>query len=221
MKKITIFSICCLIATNCTGQKHDLLSFFDNIKQDSIVNSLDFGLKNIFQKDITDSVSIYYFFENNEDNLYGIGEAYNMDYNTYTEVKYKRTVTALFSKKTNKFVILCYWIDEINYLAIYDVTRDFIVSTYPFCKPTTGQGEDFLHSILFANNYIFTIETTEKTRIKLIEIDYINGKFNEHKNIIMDDFMIIEDMSPNNEKYNKALKLAGISETGELLEENP
>jgi hypothetical protein len=221
MKKILIFLLCWLITTNCIGQKRDLLSFFDNIKQDSTVNSLDFGLRKIHQKDITDAMSIYYFFGNNEDNLYGIEEAYNMDYNTYTEVKYKRIVSALFSKTINKFVILCYWLDEVNSLAIYDATKDLIGSTYPFCKLPNGQGEAFLHSILFSNNYIFSIETEAKTRVKLIEIDSVNGKFIERKNVMMNETMYIEDVNPGNEKYQTALNLVGISKTGELLEDNP
>jgi hypothetical protein len=216
MKKILILLFCWLTATNCIGQKHDLLLFFDNIKQDSIVNSLDFGLNKIHKKNIPDTISIYYFFENNENNLYGIEEVHDMEYNTYTEVKYKRTVTALFSKTINKFVLLCYWLDGLNYLAIFDTTKDLIVATYPFCR-LIGQGEEFLYSILFSNNYILCIETEEKTRVKLVKIDYVNGKFIERKNIIMNDTIYIEDVNPDNEKYQIALKLVGISATGELL----
>jgi hypothetical protein len=128
-------------------------------------------------------------------------------------------VEAIFSKTISNHVkILSYWLDGTNYLAIYNKTKDTIISTYPFCI-FADEGEAFTHSILFSNNYIFTVETTEKTRVKLIEIDPDNERFIEHKNIVMEDFMVIENMSPNNEKYQKALKLASISEEGELLED--
>ena len=35
----------------------------------------------------------------------------------------------------------------------------------------------------------------------------------------MEGYMVIENMNPNNEKYQKALELAGISENGELYSE--
>jgi hypothetical protein len=214
MKSVLLISL--LNITVCAGQK-DLLSFFYDIPKDSIVNTLDFGRKSIRGKNIADTVSIYYFFENNKGNLYATGEAYNMDDNTYTQVKYKRIVEAIFSKTISKHLqILSYWLDGTNYLAIYNQTNDSIISTYPFCIFTDGAGESFTHSILFPNNYIFTVETAEKTRIKLIETDTVKKQFIEHKNIIMEGIMIIEDMLPANGKYQKALRLAGISEEGKL-----
>jgi hypothetical protein len=205
---------------NCHGNSYDLLSFFNNIRQDSIINTSDFGNKNIQWEIIDDSLVIRHFLSNKEEDLYYTVEEYNMDNNTYSNVIYKRKVFGLFSKKIDSSsVLICYYMDGVYYLSIFNMAINSIVANYKFGE-FPDESESFTQSILFAN-YIFTIETTEKTRAKLIEIDYINGKFNEHKNIIMDDFMIIEDMSPNNEKYNKALKLAGISETGELLEDNP
>jgi hypothetical protein len=184
------------------------------------VNTLDFGLKSVRGKSIADALSIYYFFGSNKENLYAIGEAYNMDDNTYAEVTYKRIVEAIFSKTISNHVkILSYWLDGTNYLAIYNIAKDSIVSTYPFCI-FPDEGESFTHSILFPNNYIFNVATTEKTRIKLIEVDTVSGQFIEHKNIIMEEIMIVEDISIINEKYQKALKVVGISEEGELLEEN-
>ena len=223
MKRVIIlFSICVLNLTGCPCQTPSLLSFFKEIQTDSIVNTLDFGQKNIYKIDIADPISIYYFFNNDEENLYDTGEAYNMDDNTYTKVRYKRTVTAVFSKTIDSITILCYWLDRVNYLAIYNKTKDTIVSTYPFCIYTVAVGESFTHSMLFPNNYIFSIETTDETtvntKVKLIEIDYVNDRFIEHKNVMMESAIYIEDMQLNNEKYQRALELVGISKTGELLE---
>ena len=221
MKRIIeLFSVCLFYVTNCAGQTNCLLPFFEEIQKDSTVNTLYFFRENIHGEDIPDSVSVYYFFNNNKEKLYAIGEAYDMDDNTYTEYQYKRIVTALFSKTTDTVTLLSYWLDGINYLAIYNRLKNRIVSTCTFDIPTEGAGEAFTHSILFPNNYIFTIETVEKTRVKLIEIDPVNERFIEHKNMIMENTIYIEDMSSVNEKYQKALELAGISDEGELLEEN-
>jgi hypothetical protein len=35
----------------------------------------------------------------------------------------------------------------------------------------------------------------------------------------MEDVIFVDDINPDNEKYQVALKLVGISETGELLED--
>jgi len=209
---------------DCTGQTHNLLSFFEEIQRDSTVNTLDFGLKNISGKDITDSVAIHYFFNNDKGKLYAEEEAYNMDDNTYKVVRYKRTVEAIFSKKIDTINILCYWIDAVNYLAIYNKTKDTIVSNYPFCVLNTAAGETFTHSVLFPNNYIFSIETTDdtttKTRAKLIEIDCVNERFIERKNVVLESAIIIENMDSNDEKYKRALNSVGISEKGGLLMPN-
>jgi hypothetical protein len=222
MRNTLISLVCYLITTNCIGQGHNLLSFFDNIALDSIVNTMDFAGKNIREKIIDDSLVIRYFLANKKENLHYLVEEYDMDDNTYSNVTYKRKVFGLFSKKVNsKVLLLCYWMDGINYLAIYNTKIDIISNIYKFRMPPE-EGESFIQSILFPNNYVFTIETEVKTRVKLVEIDYVNGKFIERKNIIMDDIMYIEDVVDHtNEKYQKALKLIGISETGELLEVNP
>jgi hypothetical protein len=219
MKKYIIISMCLLHFLICNGQDSTLLTFFNEVKVDSIINALNIvKSKYNYNNDIPDKFIIKYFLGGNSDELYTTDEAYNMDDNTYRTIKYKRTVNAILSKKTKTSILICYWLDEYLYLSTYDIIKDTVRGSYIFCIPRTNSDE-FTYSILFPNDYIFTIETTDKTNIKLIKIDYANGKFIEQKSIIMDDFMIIEDLSLNNEKYNKALKLAGISETGELLEE--
>jgi hypothetical protein len=216
MKHIVIVFIYFLVTIECNGRNSDLLSFFNTIKEDSIVNTLDIGRKSIKGKIIDDILVIRYFLENKEENLYYIVEEYDMDDNTYSDVTYKRQVFGLFSKKIDSTVLICYNMDGIYFLSIFNTVKDAIVSTYKF-RESPDEDESFTQSILFSN-YIFTIETESNTHIKLVKIDYPNGKFIEHKNIIMDDFMIIEDVNPNNEKYQKALKLIGISENGELIE---
>ena len=115
MKRIIIlFVFCALNTANCISQTHDLLSFFKEIRGDSTVNTLDFGLKNIPKKNVPDPLSIRYFFGNNKENLYVVGEAYNMDENTYTEIRYKQTVAAVFSKKVESIALLCYRMVQIG-----------------------------------------------------------------------------------------------------------
>jgi len=220
MTRITIlFSICVLNTTGCFSQKNELLSFFEEIHRDSTINTLHLRQMGFNFKDIPDPLAVRYFFDNNEDNLYAIGEAYNMDENTYTEVQYKRTVSAVFSKTIGTIVILSYWLDGTTYLALFNKTKDSIVATMPFRIPRPAAGEAFLHSILFPSNYIFSIETTHEwttvtTRVKLIEIDFDNEKFIEHNNIELDSPMTISRFDMN---FQELFELVGISEDGELI----
>jgi hypothetical protein len=187
------------------------------LSDSAIVNSLDASkMQSSYQKDLPDSLALRYFFNNKKEELYATTEAYNMDENTYKTVTYKRKVNALFSKKIalQKYVI-CYWLEQAAYLAIYDDSKDAITDSYVFCIPT-DVGEYFTHSILFANNSIFTIETKEQTRLKLIDIDATTGKFVVRKNTLSDSYMVIEDVNPKNEKYKRALSLLGITQDGQL-----
>jgi hypothetical protein len=219
MKKYIIILFCLQHSILCSGQHSTLLTFFNEVRADTILNTLVINEYND-SKNIPDKFVIKYFLGENSDKLYNTDEAYNMDDNTYKTIRYKRTVKPIFFKKINDYALICYWLEEFLYLSTYDMKKDVIVDSYIF-SVFYGISDEFTYSILFPNNYIFTIETTDKTRIKLVKIDYISKKFVEQKNIIMGEIVLIGDiLRPDNENYKKAIELMGISKTGELLEDN-
>lgn len=208
-----ITSVFLLYTTTVFSQNYNLLNTFKNVAIDTTVSSLNRSIIGYDRKNnLPDSIVIHYFLENKKEKLYGTTEVYNMDENSYKDVPYKRKVNALFAKQISINIrLLCYWFEEIAYLSIYDIRKDTIVQSYNFCIPPNA-GESFIHSTLYPNNSIFTVETKDKTLLKLTKIDTITYEFKEEKNIFTNDYISAEDVMAENEKYQNALKLLGIEQ---------
>ncbi len=214
--KIIIIVLGLFIAQKNFGQIK-LMSYFNEINKDSTINTLSFGKMGYnYQKDLSDEIIIRYFLKNKAD-LYRTIEIYNPDDNIYSDVKVKRVINALFCKKeTHNMLLLCYWFGENAYLSMYDNTKDTLLDSYLFCV-LPDEGEIFLHSILFADNYIYTVETRdEETHLRYVKIDFEERKFVIIKDFVTKDYLVIEDLAYKRAKYIKALQEGRFTEEGRL-----
>jgi hypothetical protein len=98
------------------------------------------------------------------------------------------------------------------YLTIYDYQNEKFESTFMLIDDSDGV--DIFISTIFPNNYIVTVQSIDKTYYILSKIDYGSRKFIELKKIEADSNQSYDSI------MNDAFETLGISETGELLEEN-
>jgi hypothetical protein len=157
-------------------------------------------------------IALKYFFDNDTKKMHDIYQAYNMDENTYTDVPYIKEIYPLYKIKHKEIYLLCYDLVSIINLMFYDYKNDKIISD--FAIGDNSAYEEFLYSTIFPNNYIVTIDVTDKSYYILSKIDYETQKIIELKRLKIDKNQTDNDLESN------AFEALGISRTGELLEDN-
>ncbi|MDR2008949.1 MAG: hypothetical protein LBQ22_00510 [Bacteroidales bacterium] len=216
MKKnfILIISITNFISANGQDLKK-ILDYFPTLpSKDTIIDSGYLWNMLDTKKEIDTVLTLKYFFNGNVDEMHDIFEGYNADENTYTYTPYTKNVYPIYKKKKNEYLyLLCYCLESVMYLTIYDYQNEKFEST--FILIDDSDGVDIFISTIFPNDYIVTVQSIDKTYYILSKIDYESRKFIELKKIEAD----------SNQSYysimNNAFETLGISETGELLEDKP
>ena len=218
MKKILIKIIFISLCLNSIGQGSKLLSFFSLIKNDSIVNTRYIKCRGaylcdkFYKNNVPDSITLKYFLGDDTANMYYEVEDYSPDFNTYKTEVVKKLLCPLFYKEYGTKFLICYEIDNIVYLSIYDIEKDIIISSYIVSDYTDEHGDQVTHSIIFPNNYIASIELKWGGNVyyKLIKIDLDRGYFSVLKNI--------EALGTNkayDEIYKNVFEILGINQKGE------
>ncbi|MDR1554052.1 MAG: hypothetical protein LBS69_11420 [Prevotellaceae bacterium] len=218
MKKVLLI-IAFIGCLNAQGQNTKKLSdYFPDLQNVNTITTNRQLMKMLYSsesgKNILDTiVALHYFFDDNVEIMHDVFEGYNSDENTYTYTPYTKEVCPLYKKIFNKNIfLLCYSIESIMYIAIYNYQDDKIKNTLVILDDS-NEADVFTWSTIFPNNYIVTVQSIDKTYYILSKIDYDSQKFIELKKIEAD----------SNQSYysimNDAFETLGISETGELLEE--
>lgn len=202
-------------------QQSRLLMYFNPVKNDSIIDTRNMTREmaflcskheiNIF----SDSISLKYFFNNDTSNLYYEYDGYNVDDNVFIHFRNKKMVCPLFYKKLGGFYLICYDIERITYLSIYDENCDKIYSTFIFRDFMDVLGNQITHSILFSNNHIASIETSYEGDVyyKLFKIDINNFKFSLIKELSINGKSLTDQ-----EIYTQTYPILGINEKGEQIQ---
>jgi hypothetical protein len=226
MRKTPIFLLAFTISltTNCQNKKTFLNNFPVLQNADTIMKTIQFARmyysKESEKNTLDTMVALHYFFDDNIKNMHDIEVGHNADENTYIYTPYTKTVRPLYKKIINKEIyLLCYGIESIIYLAMYNIQNDKLEDTFIIADLSNEAGT-FTWSTIFPNNYIvtayiITVQSTNKVYYILSKIDYEFRKFIELKKI---------ETTPNqtyNDLESNAFKALGISETGQLLENNP
>ena len=215
---ITILSICFLSVNS-----QSLLSYFHFIENDTIINTGDDILSRIgvlclkFRDNpIPDSITLKYFFNNDTTNMYYEDIVSDLEFpdSTYIYIL-KKEFCPLFCKEFFKnYFLICYDIDNIIYMSIYDSDLDTIISSYIVSDYTDEYGNQVTHSIIFPNNYIASVETKWGGDVfyKLIKIDIDKKEFVLIKNIKTSGRGLNDQ-----EIYKKIHQILGINDKGELI----
>jgi hypothetical protein len=218
MKKILLI-IAFIGCLNAQGQNTKKLpDYFPDLQdKDTIINSAIFidrfyGNKNL----LPDSIALKYFFDNKIENMQGESEGYNVDDNTYIYSSYTKKVCPLYKTEYKNTCLLCYGIDNMVYLCIYNINKNKMEDIFTVVDDSDDYGNYYTRSTVFKNNYIATIQCYDQVYYILYKIDYEAKKFVELKKIEVDP----TDQNDNTIRSNLFYTL-GISETGELLEDNP
>lgn len=221
-KRLIILALLYLLSLDSTAQSRELLQYFIQVKNDSIINTDEISLRSanlcsrFEDNNVPDSIALKYFFGNNTKNLYFESELYNSDENTYSYETFKKIVCPLFLKPNEeKTFLLCYQILNIIYLSFYDATGDTLGPTYIVGDYSHYIGEQITSSIIFSNGKLATIEVTDKGSVyyKLLYIDENCKLFNLIKSIEVNSIGLSEK-----EKYDKLYTILGINEKGEQIQ---
>lgn len=221
MKSLTIISLLLALSLCSMAQGRHLLQYFTQVKNDSIIYTNDLSLRSanlcssFEDENVSDSITLKYFFGNKPENLYFENELYNSDENTYSYETLKKIVCPLFLKtyEGNSY-LLCYEILNIMYLSFYDAKRDIIGPTYEVGDYSHYVGEQMTSSIVFPNGYIASIEITDEGIVyyRLLSIDLNSKSFNLIKSIEINGQNL-----DDKEKNEKLYPILGINEMGELI----
>jgi hypothetical protein len=199
----------------CQNQKHFLDYFPDLQNRDTVINSAYLWNMLDLKKEIDTIFTLKYFFDNKVENMHAIFEGYNADENTYTYTPYTKGVYPVYKNRENEYLyLLCYSIESVMYLAMYNIQNDVLVNTL-IVADFSNERDQFIQSIMLPNDYIVTVQSIDKTYYILSKIDYESRKFIEIKKIKPSSVQSFHGI------MNDAMKTLGISETGELLENNP
>jgi hypothetical protein len=161
------------------------------------------------EKTLPDSIALKYFFDNKVENMQGEFEGYNVDDNTYTYTSYIKKVCPLYKKQDKNIYLLCYGIDNIVYLSIYNIKTDKIESTFIVVNDS-DEADVYTRSTIFSNGYIVTIQSNEKGFYILTKTDCSARKFIEIKKIEFDMNQSYDNIQ------KKVFEILEISEKGEL-----
>jgi hypothetical protein len=216
MRKITTLLLMSLGLLNASCQNNSFLSYFPDIEGDTIINTMreqDVYYKMAQKNNFPDSVSLRHFFDNDKDKMYGTEEGYNLDDDTYFTTSYIKKVCPLFKKRNEDLYLLCYGIESVLYLAIYNPEIDKILNSFKVSDFSDDMGNVVTHSTIFPNNYIVTTQINDRTYYKLFKIDYNTLEFKELKSVEAED-----NKAEQNKKIKEAFSVLGITENGELIE---
>jgi hypothetical protein len=200
-----------------TQTNKQFLDYFPTISKDSVVNTitivnLDYDIleKNRFP----DSIALRRFFDNNIDNMQAVEYGYNPDTQEDFVTPYIKRVYPIYKIKYNNTHLVCYIIESVIYLTQYNSLQDKFQASLIIADYSDDFGNVYTHSIVYPNNYIAMIQVNKKSYYILSKIDFEYRKFIELKRIDFDG--TIEDHEIRHNVFNAL----GISEEGELLEEN-
>jgi hypothetical protein len=129
-------------------------------------------------------------------------------------VPYIKEIYPLYKIKHKDVYLLCYNLESVINLMFYDYKNDKIISVLTIGDDSDEYSNTYTYSLIFPNNNIATIEVSEKAYYFLSQVNYETRKFIELKRI---------ETNRNQSDYaimNNIFEALGISETGELLEEN-
>jgi hypothetical protein len=220
MKKTLIFMVAFMgfLNANCQNDKN-LLNYFPVIPNDSIVNTILLENYMTDEKTIPDSISLKYFFNGKIEAMQDVFVGYNMDDNTYTETPYTIKVYPLYRQKHNDVYLLCYCIQSVVYLDLYDSVKDKKEATFIIADFSDDFGNMATFSVVFPNSYIAT--TSLVVNPNDFKIYYILSKIDYEKLKLIEIKKITEtEYKGYNEVFNSYFYVLGISRKGELLDDN-
>jgi hypothetical protein len=210
-----MITLAIVINANCQGNKK-LLDYFPDLPNENIILTTGTLWKLNADNPLDTTIALKYFFDNDTEKMHDVYQAYNMDDNVYTDVPYVKEVYPLYKIKNKDIYLLCYKLESVTNLMFYDYKNDKIISVFTAGDNSDEYGNIYTYSIIFPNNYIATIQFYDQVYYILYKIDYNMKKFIEIKKVEVDP----TDQNDNTIRSNLFYTL-GISETGELLEENP
>jgi hypothetical protein len=202
-----------VINASCQDNKN-LLDYFPDLQNENLIINTGTLWKLNTSNPLDTTIALKYFFNNDTKKMHYVYQAYNMDDNTYTDVPYIKEVYPLYKIKKGDVYLLCYNLESVIDLIFYDYKNDKIISTFTIGDDSDEYSNIYTYSIIFPNNYIAAIKVTEKVYYILSKIDYEVHKFIELKRV---------EANRNQSDYaimNNVFDALGISETGELLEDN-
>jgi hypothetical protein len=161
-------------------------------------------------------IALKYFFDNDTKKMHDVYQAYNMDDNVYTDVPYIKKIYPLYKIAVKNVYLLCYKLESITNLLFYNYNDDKIITTFMIGDDSDEYGNIYTYSVILPDNYIATIQFYDKVYYILYRIDYEAKKFIELKKIEVDPAN-----SNDTEIKSNLYDALGISEPGELLENNP
>jgi hypothetical protein len=215
MKRIFILMITLAIIINASCQDNKkLLDYFPDLStKDTIIESWQlFDAAVRCKTEIDTTVALKYFFNNDVNQMHDIDVGYNMDDNIYIYTPYTKKVEPLYKIKEKDIYLFCYAINSVIYLTMYDYKNDKLGDVFIVVDETDYNWS--IHSTIFPNNYILTVNRENKAYYILSKIDCESRKFIELKKIEIDK------NQNDNDLWENAFEVLGISRTGELLEEN-
>jgi len=213
MKKLIFLTIFISSICSIKGQNTDeLLHFFRLDSSDTIINTYEKvnDYYEIYKKNnLSDTVALKYFFDNNPSKMKETFEAYNMDENEYSYSTYTKKVCPILKRQyKNETYLIFYGIESKLYLAYYMENNDKLLRTQLVSDFSDEYGNVYLHSIIFPN-YIATVNVDNKVTYILYEINSQNLLFTELKRVEQE----LNDQTDSEIKKNILIEL-GISREG-------
>jgi hypothetical protein len=216
MKRMFTLMIILAIIINANCQNNKKLSdYFPDIQDENAIMKTGNLWKLNSNNPLDTTIALKYFFDNDTKKMHDVYQAYNMDDNTYTDVHYIREIYPLYKIKNKEIYLLCYKLESVTDLMLYDRKNDIIISTFTIGDNSDEYGNTYTYSVILPNNYIATIKFYDQVYYILYKIDYEAKKFVELKKTEINP----TDQNDNTIRTNLFYAL-GISETGELLESN-
>ena len=216
MEKIilfVLFSTSTIMNISC--QENNFLVYFPLLEHDSVFNTID-GQKLYYEslqkESLPDFIVLNYIFNNNKDEIYGIEEGYNVDTDEYFTTTYVKKVYPIFKKIIGNKYLLCYGLESIMYLCIYDLETNKITNREIISDFSDEMGNIIVHSIIFSNNYILKAKIEESVNFELIKICLQDSEFKITKQITIDNFT-----QNIHEIFEKSFPILEITSKGEPL----
>jgi hypothetical protein len=217
MKRIFILIITFVNVINASCQDTKKLSdYFPDVQNKNIIMNTENLWRLNTNNPLDTIIALKYFFDNDTKKMHYIYQSYNMDDNTYTDVPYMKEIYPLYKIKYKDVYLLCYKLESVTDLMFYDYKNDEIISVFTAGDNSDEYGNIYTYSVIFPNNYIATIQFYDQVYYILYKIDYNTKKFIEVKKVEVDP----TEQNDNTIRSNLFYTL-GISEIGELLEDNP
>jgi hypothetical protein len=200
-----------------TQTNKQFLDYFPTISKDSIIDtrpmmSLYYGI--VDNNSFPDTIALKRFFNNNKRRMEYVEVDYNADDNIYIYTPLIKKVCPIYKIKYDSTHLVCYIIRSVVYLSLYDSLQDKFESSLIIANFADDFGNVYTHSTIFPNNYIAMVQVAEKSYYILLKIDYESKKFIEIKRVSINDGQSYNDIK------HYVFNALGISEEGELLEEN-